>query len=88
MVHVVLTGFMGTGKTEVGRRLAELLQGRAAGVGGADVVVVFEKGGEARDDRCVVVDDQQTLPDVSHVQKSYSRIVPKQPQKRQTHLSC
>ena len=55
MPHIVLTGFMATGKTEVGRRLARLLQrpfvdtdGIVEGAEGRTVAQIFASEGEVR----------------------------------------
>lgn len=55
MAHIVLTGFMATGKTEVGRRLARLLgwpfvdtDGLVEAVAGRTVKEIFAIDGEAR----------------------------------------
>ena len=88
-VDAVAVGKVHVEQNDIRREVGEDGAALARSHGRAHFPLVGQQSLETCDDVRIVINDQQALPyrSLSHVQKSYSRIVPKQPRKRQTHLS-
>jgi len=94
MAHVIITGFMATGKTEVGRRLAHMLgrpfvdtDGLVESAAGRTIAHIFATDGEARfrELECAAVREACALPDAVIATGGGTLL---DPQNRQTLLAA